>query len=124
MIEIMSHFHQYVPVIEGSKQVYVADIDETVSVPEASLYKLLLGGDQLTVARARSAMKIRMNSPSPVKRLAGFIPVVEDWYTQTILMEVCMCNNKLILYSTFTGYMEVLLFKYISRRPWEFISVA
>ena len=89
-MEIMTHFHQYIPVIKGSKQVYVAEYDQTVTVPEASMYKLLLGGDQLTVARARSAIKNRMNSPSPVKRLAGFIPVVEDWHTQTILMEVRM----------------------------------
>ena len=71
---------------------YIADVDETVNVPEATMHKLLLGGDQLTVVRARSAMKNRMNSPSPTKRLAGFIPVVEDWHTQAILMEVCICN--------------------------------
>lgn len=50
MIEMMTHFHQYVPVVEDSKSVYIADIDEIVSVPEASLYKVLLGGNQLTVA--------------------------------------------------------------------------
>lgn len=69
MIEIMTHFHQLL----NSNSVYIADINETVSVPEASLYKLLLGGDQLTVARARSTM----NSLSSAKHLAGFIPVVK-----------------------------------------------
>lgn len=111
MIEIMTHFHQYVPVVEDSKSVYIADINETVSVPEASLYKVLLGGDQLTVARARSAIKHRMNSPSPAKHLAGLIPVVEDWHTQTILMEVRKCNITPIFITLliFTGYLEVLL---------------
>ena len=92
MIEIMTHFHQYVPLVEDFKPVYIADVDETVNVPEATMHKLLLGGDQLTVVRARSAMKNRMNSPSLTKCLAGFIPIVEDWHTQAILMEVCICN--------------------------------
>lgn len=52
-----------------------------------------------------------MNSPSPAKRLAGLIPVVEDWHTQTILMEVRKCNITLIFITLliFTGYLEVLL---------------
>lgn len=92
MLEIMTHFHQYVPAVESSKLIYVEDVDMTVSVPQASLHKILLGGDQLTVARARSAMKQRINSPSPAKRMAGFIPAVEDWHIQTILMEVTLCT--------------------------------
>ena len=63
------------------------DIDETIEVPNDLLYKLFLGGDQLTAARARGAIKTRINSPTTSGRLAGLIPCVEDWHTQTILME-------------------------------------
>ena len=87
MVDIVSHFHQYVPLIEGTKCIYVDGIGETVEVPNDSLYKLFLGGDQLTAARARGAIKSQINSPTTTGRLAGFIPCVEDWHTQTILME-------------------------------------
>ena len=88
MVDILSHFHQYVPLIEKSKSIYVDAIGETVEVPNDSLYRLFLGGDQLTAARARGAIKSRVNSPTTTGRLAGLIPCVEDWHTQTILMEV------------------------------------
>ena len=89
MVDIISHFHQYVPLIESSKHINVDGVGETVEVPQGSLYKLLFGGDQLqlTVARARGAMKSRINSPTQPGRMAGFIPCVEDWHTQNILME-------------------------------------
>lgn len=87
MVDIVSHFHQYMPLIESTEHIFVDDIGETVEVPKESLYKLLLGGDQLTAARARGAIKSRVNSPTPSGRLAGFIPCVEDWHTQTILLE-------------------------------------
>ena len=88
MVDILSHFHQYVPSIESTKCVYVDGIGETVEVPQASLYKLLFGGDQLTVARARGAMNTRINPPSPSGRMAGLIPCIEDWHVQIILMKV------------------------------------
>ena len=85
MVDIISHFHQYVPSIESTEDVYVDGIGETVEVLQASLYNLFLGGDQLTVARARGAIKSR---PTPSGRMAGLILCVEDWHTQTILLEV------------------------------------
>ena len=108
----MAHFHQYVPAVESSKLIHVDTIDEPIAVPQAAFHKILLGGDQLTVARARSAMKQRINSPSPTKRMAGFIPAVEDWHTQTILMEV-----NIVYHAGFyriMGIFEIALFTKIS----------
>ena len=51
MVEIMSHLHQYVPSIEYKKTVQMMTTEETVEVPQASITKILLGGDQLTAAR-------------------------------------------------------------------------
>lgn len=38
-----------------------------------------MGGDQLTVARARTAIKVKVNSETLTKKQSGIIPVVEDW---------------------------------------------
>lgn len=46
---------------------------------QASLHEILLGGDQLTVARARNTIRQHLNSPLPAKCIAGLIPAVEDW---------------------------------------------
>ena len=42
----------------------------------------VFGGDQLTVIRARSAIKMKVNSHTPSKKLCGIIPVVEDWHAK------------------------------------------
>ena len=43
MVDLISQFHQYVPLIEGTKCIYVDGIGEIVEVPDDSLYKLFLG---------------------------------------------------------------------------------
>ena len=49
---------------------------------------VLLGGDQLTVARARGSQQIRVNLETASDRLCGFIPVAEDWHTSVVLLTV------------------------------------
>ena len=51
-------------------------------------HSILLGGDQLTVSRIRSAQAARLNSESGSGQLRGFMPVVEDWHAKLCLMEV------------------------------------
>uniref|UniRef100_A0A1X7SP68 DUF6589 domain-containing protein n=1 Tax=Amphimedon queenslandica TaxID=400682 RepID=A0A1X7SP68_AMPQE len=51
-------------------------------------HQVLLGGDQMTAARARGSKMIRMNSTTDSKRLTGLLPVSEDWHTKVILLEV------------------------------------
>ena len=64
---------RYVPLIEDTKCIYVDGVGEIVKVPNDSLYKLFLAGDQLTAARAKGAIKSRINSPTTTGRLAGLI---------------------------------------------------
>ena len=52
------------------------------------LTKILLGGDQLTVARAHSAKGMRVNHENAKSCLKGIIPVIEDWHTRLTLMKV------------------------------------
>ncbi|XP_019863233.1 PREDICTED: uncharacterized protein LOC109592137, partial [Amphimedon queenslandica] len=51
-------------------------------------HQVLLGGDQMTAARARGSKMIRMNSTTDSKRLTGLLPVSEDWHTKVILLEI------------------------------------
>lgn len=92
---ILSHMHQYVPCKESAKLVYIPSKSEFVLKDSAVINQVLIGGDQLTAARARGAITAMSNSVTPQKRLEGLIPVVEDWHTQVILLEVyasaCMC---------------------------------
>ena len=86
ILTIKQHLHQYVPSIIGSEQAY---INSSAEVCTASFHKLLMGGDQLTVARARAVQRHRINSASPLACLNGLIPCAQDWHTQAILLQVC-----------------------------------
>ena len=81
----MSEIHKYVP-----KKVShtVEDTDETISIPSDKLHPILLGGDQLTAARARGAKKAKINSVDPSLRLDGLHAVTADWHTKLNLLEV------------------------------------
>lgn len=77
MIKIMSHVHQFVPVVECEQEVDVGD-DRTTSQPMSLLHPVLFGGDQLTAARIRGAQEAKCNSITASKRFDGLIPVIED----------------------------------------------
>lgn len=88
MVEIMEYMHQYVPTKEVSEQTSVPISDDPITISKTNIEKLLFGGDQLTVARARGAKKTRINSTSSDKCLNGLIPCIEDWHTKLVLIEV------------------------------------
>ena len=46
------------------------------------LFKVLLGGDQLTAARARGAAALRDGHNTSHDRLEGFEAVIEDWHAR------------------------------------------
>jgi len=77
MIEIMENLHAYVPIAPSSGD-----------VEEKHLKKVLFGGDQLTVARARTAQHTRINSDSHSDALHGLVPFAADWHAELNLMEV------------------------------------
>ena len=90
MVDIMSVIHQYVPSIECTKEYLIPSTNEVVEVQQVSLFPILFGGDQLTVARSRGAKRAKVNSPSAINRFDGLVPVCEDWHTKVVLLEVCM----------------------------------
>ena len=59
---------------------------------EEIYHQILLGGDQLTVARARGSVAVRADHIAHVcsrrDRLEGLLPVVEDWHAKQCLLKV------------------------------------
>ena len=78
MIQILSHLHQYVPVMEYDEDLFVPSINEEVTIPKALFSPVLLGEDQLTAARARGAKKAKVSADIPLKGLEGIVPAAED----------------------------------------------
>ena len=87
MVDILAHLHQYVPALTLMQKTQVKN-DET---PEEHtiFHPILVGGDQLTVARSRSAIKVKSNSETPLRKLSGIVPVVEDWHAKANFLGVC-----------------------------------
>ena len=90
MVELLSHLYQYVPVKEYTHQKFIPSRNEYVDYTNAVVHGTLLGGDQLTAARASGALKAMANAATPVKQLSGLIPVIEDWHVEVIILEVIM----------------------------------
>ena len=82
MIEIMESIQKYVP-FTIDKSITLDGVPKT-DILETCLY----GGDQLTCARARSAKRHRQDSATPLEKLDGLEPVVEDWHAKMCLFEV------------------------------------
>ena len=70
----MEKLHEYVP---------AKSVTNEVSGDEDYLYhKLLLGGDQLTIAHSQSSIAIHADHDLAREHLEGLLPVVEDWHTK------------------------------------------
>ena len=90
MVDIMTEHHKYVPAVTFSVNHFINTTGESVTLQSAKFSPLIMGGDHLTAERARGAIRIRMNSDTPVKRLEGLIPVSEDWHAKLNMLEVYM----------------------------------
>ena len=88
MCDIMDKLHEYVPskpVIE-SFSLFADEPD--VEFDDEIFHQILLGGDQLTVARARGSIGARQDHITRRERLEGLLPVVEDWHAKQCLLKV------------------------------------
>lgn len=98
MSKILEHYHQqYVPTLDAEGHHTLPDGGE-LTFDDTQFFTIFLGGDQLTVARARGAKALRASHNTPHDRLEGIIPVVEDWHTRMTLMRV---SYSLKLYFSF-----------------------
>ena len=102
MAEILDSIRKYVPTKRTTQEFDVPHGDEVTGIEHISVqvdhfHHILLGGDQLTVARIRGAQSVRNNSENGRSCLGGFIPVVEDWHTKMCYLKVgkiilCVAN--------------------------------
>ena len=54
----------------------------SIEFDDTRFFRILFGGDQLTVARARGAQSLRATRDSAKERLEGLCPVIEDWHAR------------------------------------------
>eukprot|EP00731_Ephydatia_muelleri_P022356 Em0014g947a len=87
MTEILTDLHQYVPCVTQEESASLST-GQVVTKKTEYMHRILIGGDQLTVARMRSAINIKNNSWTATGRLEGFIPVAEDWHTKAIYLDL------------------------------------
>ena len=72
MTLILKELQEYVP----------HDSESSHPVPIA------LGGDQLTIERARVCQDLRKHSIDANERLGGFVPFSSDWHAEVTLLQV------------------------------------
>lgn len=87
MVDILTHTHQYVPSM-SYKEMKNISTGENVVIEKERMHPILVGGDQMTAARTRSAKKAKVNAETPSKRLEGIVAAYEDWHTKGNLMGV------------------------------------
>ena len=91
MSKLLENFHKLVPTHDKEGHLTLPN-GEMLDFDDTSFFTVLLGGDQLTVARARGAQAMRASHDRPSDRLEGIIPVVEDWHSRMTLMRVISCT--------------------------------
>ena len=99
MVDILDDLHKYVP-SERSTQEFLIAPGKVFSLQLDHFSHVLLGGDQLTVARIRGAQRIRRNSYNGRDRVEGLVPVVEDWHAKVCFLKVLFCKTYIILKAT------------------------
>lgn len=87
MTKIMDIIHSYVPSVAQVNHRILPNGD-ILDEERHFFHKTLLGGDQLTVARARGSKAIRGDHDSNQQRLDGLLPTVEDWHAKQCLLKV------------------------------------
>ena len=89
MTNILEHYQSYVPAVNCE-----VVIPQEGTVQDKKFLTTLVGGDYLSVARARGAQVIRSTLELTKDTLNGMLPVAEDWHAKVYLMEVSsiMCT--------------------------------
>lgn len=90
MAQILEELQHYVP---SRTVTHYIPIEGGVDIrhEDASMYKIILGGDQHP--RVRGAQAIRCNGETSSSRLEGVIGVSEDWHAKVTLLQVNIYSN-------------------------------
>ena len=88
MVEVLDVLHTYVPTTTSAYTYEHPDTEEEETLNVHRFNHVLVGGDQLTVSRIRSAQQIRKNSNDLEERLEGLVPFIQDWHSKLCFMQV------------------------------------
>ena len=91
MVDILDVLHQYVPKTTTTQTYDTCAEDGSTRTTEVHIdhiNPILIGGDQLTVARVRGSQDALLNSESGTQRVQGLLPVIEDWHAKICYMQV------------------------------------
>ena len=86
MCKILGSLQEYVPSRVVNSTLDVGD--KSLCLKNVDFLPILMGGDQLTAARARGAKSLRSSHDNAKDRLEGLLPVVEDWHARFTLARV------------------------------------
>lgn len=91
IIKVLEKIHKYVPAKDVERRLTLPNEEgpaSDITLDDKKFTTLLVGGDQLTVARIRGAQMIRGNSETSEQRFNGLLPVSEDWHAKMCFLEV------------------------------------
>ena len=95
MVDIMTDLHQYVPMVSTTQERAISSgATVTEEILSATFHPIIIGGDQLTAARARSAIKSKMNGHTHSQTLSGLVPAAEDWHAKGNFLGVSRAAEK------------------------------
>ena len=83
MKDILEEYKNYVPFKTVTLPEPLTE-GTTVITKDKSYVRTLIGGDYLSAVRARGAQLIRRTSELEERRLDGFLPVSEDWHSNSL----------------------------------------
>lgn len=87
MSHILDHYMTLVPTVEMEGHHKLSN-GSVLDFDDSRFFSVLLGGDQLTVARIRGVQALRDTHVKCVERFEGLLPVVEDWHARMTIMKV------------------------------------
>ena len=88
MAKALDELNKYIPSTAVDCEITLPD-GNTINHTDFKLQHIPITGDQVTVARIRSAKAARSTSENSLDRLEGVLPIVEDWHARQTFMTVC-----------------------------------
>ena len=86
MCHILDDLSNHVPFKQVLEDITIDG--ETFNYDMSHVFQLLFFGDQLTVARARSAVTLRSLHPTTLTQLKGVLLAIVDWYSRQCFLKV------------------------------------
>ena len=87
MSNILQNIMTLVPSLPSESEVELSDGGK-VKYDSTKFFKILLGGDQLMVARVCGTQCLFRGIDKAIEHLQGIIPVQEDWHARLNFMKV------------------------------------